>query len=170
MQRLRIYACEGATTISKPIIPKKPTKRGIPPALVWEVGTHEAKDVIYQQLEINDPSAQGYMHFPDTASFTESYFRGLTIEESVMQRGRDGNFYRFFFKKSSDDRNEPLDAEVYANAAEQIFRPNYEKLAKEFSGEDESPEYHDNPDHGMVIPTPRMSRMGSKWMSGFGKL
>jgi phage terminase large subunit GpA-like protein len=170
MQRLRIYACEGATTISKPIVPKKPTKRGVPPALVWEVGTHEAKDVIYQQLEISDPSAQGYCHFPDTSSFTESYFRGLTVEESVMQRGRDGNFYRFFFKKSSDDRNEPLDAEVYANAAEQIFRPNYEKLAKEFSGEDETPEYHDNPDHGMVIPAPRMNRMVSKWLAGFGKI
>jgi phage terminase large subunit GpA-like protein len=170
MQRLRIYACEGATTISKPIIPKKPMKRGIPPALVWEVGTHEAKDVIYQQLEINDPSAQGYMHFPDTSSFTESYFKGLTVEESVMQRGRDGNFYRFFFKKSSDDRNEPLDAEVYANAAEQIYRPNYEKLAKEFSGEDESPLNHPGPDHDLPLPRVRMNRMGSKWMAGFGKV
>jgi phage terminase large subunit GpA-like protein len=170
MQRLRIYACEGATTISKPIIPKKPTKRGIPPALVWEVGTHEAKDVIYQQLEINDPAAQGYMHFPDTSSFTEGYFKGLTVEESVMQRGRDGNFHRFFFKKSSDDRNEPLDAEVYANAAEQIYRPNYEKLAKEFSGDDETPLNHPGPDHNLPIPPVRMNRMGSKWMAGFGKV
>jgi phage terminase large subunit GpA-like protein len=170
MQRLRIYACEGATTISKPIIPKKPTKRGIPPALVWEVGTHEAKDVIYQQLEISDPSAQGYCHYPDTSSFTESYFRGLTVEESVMQRGRDGNFYRFFFKKSSDDRNEQLDCEVYCNAAEQIYRPNYEKLAKEFSGEDETPERHGGPDHDLPLPPVRMNRMGSRWMAGFGKV
>lgn len=170
MQRLRIYACEGATTISKPIVPKKPMKRGVPPALVWEIGTHEAKDVIYQQLEISDPAAQGYCHFPDTASFTESYFRGLTIEESVMQRGRDGGFYRFFFKKSSDDRNEPLDAEVYANAAEQIFRPNYEKLSKEFNGEEEIPVRNENPDAGMRLPPTRMNRLGSKWMAGFGKV
>jgi phage terminase large subunit GpA-like protein len=121
-------------------------------------------------LEINDPAAQGYMHFPDTSSFTEGYFKGLTVEESVMQRGRDGNFYRFFFKKSSDDRNEPLDAEVYANAAEQIFRPNYEKLAKEFSGEDETPERHGGPDHDLPLPPVRMNRMGSKWMAGFGKV
>jgi len=39
-----------------------------------------------------------------------------------MQRARDGKFYRWFLRKSSDDRNEPLDCEVYANAAEQIFQ------------------------------------------------
>ncbi len=87
-----------------------------------------------------------------------------------MQRGRDGNFYRFFFKNSSDDRNEPLDAEVYANAAEQIYRPNYERLAKEFSGEDETPIQHGNPDHDLPRPQVRMNRMGSKWMAGFGKV
>jgi len=169
MQRLRVYACEGATTISKPIVPKKPTKRGVPPALVWEIGTHEAKDVIYQQLEISDPAMQGYCHFPETSSFTESYFRGLTIEESVMQRGRDGNFYRFFFKKSSDDRNEPLDAEVYANAAEQIYRPNYEKLSREFQNAgDEVLVRSINPDMDLPKIPPRMSR--SRWMSGFSKV
>jgi len=30
MQRLRIYACEGATTISKPIVPKKTNQKGSP--------------------------------------------------------------------------------------------------------------------------------------------
>ncbi len=168
VHKLRVYACEGATVISKPIVPKKPIKRGVPPCLVWEVGTHEAKDVIYQQLEIDDPNAQGYCHFPATVSFTEEYFRRLTIEESLMQRGRDGNFYRFFFKASSDDRNEPLDCEVYANAAEQIYRPNYEKLRNQFLTEELPPPQLPNPD--MARPTPRQ-RMGSgRWMSGFSKV
>ncbi len=169
--KLRIYACEGATVTSKPIVPKKPIKRGVPPALVWEIGTHEAKDVIYQQLEISDPSSQGYCHFPATISFTEEYFRRLTIEESLMQRGRDGNFYRFFFKASSDDRNEPLDCEVYANAAEQIYRPNYEKLRKQYEVKNDRPvqksAYH-NPDLDLPKARPRMSR--GKWMSGFSKV
>jgi phage terminase large subunit GpA-like protein len=168
MHKLRVYACEGATVTSKPIVPKKPIKRGVPPALVWEVGTHEAKDVIYQQLEIEDPAAQGYCHYPATVSFTEEYFRRLTIEESVMQRGRDGNFYRFFFKASSDDRNEPLDCEVYANAAEQIFRPNYEKLAEQYQAETEPAPRSINPDMDLPKQRPMMSR--SRWMSGFTKI
>src|SRR5262249_55923632 len=127
-------------------------------------------DVIYQQLELSDPAAQGYCHFPETSSFTESYFRGLTIEESIMQRGRDGNFYRFFFKKSSDDRNEPLDAEVYANAAEQIYRPNYEKLSREYQSDDEAAPTA-RPDDDLHLPRQRSARVGgSRWMAGFGKI
>ncbi len=166
VQKLRVYACEGATTLGKPIIPKKPIKRGVPPALVYEIGTHEAKDVIYQRLEISDPTKQGYMHFPSTVQFTETFFKQLTIEESVMQRGRDGNFYRYFFKKSSDDRNEPLDTCVYANAAEQIARINYEKLAKELNTEKVPQVKPVNPDMGMKFPRPKIG--GTGWMGGGG--
>lgn len=173
MQKLRIYACEGAEQLGKAIVQKKPIKRGVPPALVWEIGTHEAKDIIYQQLEISDPAAQGYNHYPEIACFTETHFHQLTIEDSVMQRARDGQHYRWFFKKSSDDRNEPLDCEVYANAAEQIFRPNYEKLMKEYSAEtaDSTPAVPNaNPDMNLPTARPRMNRSGSKWMAGFRKV
>jgi len=85
-----------------------------------------------------------------------------------MQRGRDGNFYRFFFKKSSDDRNEPLDAEVYANAAEQIYRTNYERLRKEFEADDVPVPRQVDHDMNLPVVRPRMSR--SRWMSGFSKI
>jgi phage terminase large subunit GpA-like protein len=171
MQKLRIYACEGAEQLGKAIVQKKPIKRGVPPALVWEIGTHEAKDIIYQQLEISDPAAQGFNHYPEIACFSENYFHGLTIEESTMERGRDGRFYRWFFKKSNDDRNEPLDCEVYANAAEQIYRPNYEKLAEQFAiREQETPEPDPNPDRNLPTARARMNRTGSRWMAGFRKI
>jgi phage terminase large subunit GpA-like protein len=124
---LRVYPCAGATTLGKPIV-TKPIKRGNPPVSVYEIGTHEAKDVIYQRLDYTDPARQGYMHFPKTSPFSENYFKQLTIEDSTLQRGRDGKFYRFFFKKDDNDRNEAIDTEVYADAAERILRPNYAKL------------------------------------------
>jgi phage terminase large subunit GpA-like protein len=171
MHKHRIYACEGAEQLGKAIVQRKPIKRGVPPAFVWEIGTHEAKDIIYQQLEITDPAAQGFNHYPEIAVFTEGHFKRLIIEDSVMQRARDGNFYRWFFKKSSDDRTEPLDCEVYANAAEQIYRPNYEKLAIQFATlEPPKPPPDANPDRNLPIARPRMNRTGSKWMSGFGKI
>lgn len=173
VQKLRIYGCEGAEQLGKAIVQKKPIKRGVPPALVWEIGTHEAKDVIYQQLEIADPLAQGYNHYPDIACFTETYFHQLTIEDSVMNRASDGKFYRWFFKRSSDDRNEPLDCEVYANAAEQIYRPNYAKLAELYLSEpipEVQRDPNENPDRNMLPPKRRFSRPGSKWMAGFRKL
>jgi hypothetical protein len=47
-------------------------------------------------------------------------------------------------------RNEPLDCEVYANAAEQIYRPNYEKLAEQFAiREQQTPEPDPNPDRNL---------------------
>jgi phage terminase large subunit GpA-like protein len=172
MQKHGVYACEGAEQLGKAIVEKRWIKRGSPPALVREIGTHEAKDIIYQQLEITDPAAQGYNHYPAIACFDEGYFQGLTIEESEMRKAaRDGEFYRFFFKKSSDDRNEPLDCEVYANAAEQIHRPNYEKLLAQFSGEPEDeqplpgPDY--NPDRFLPVARPRFNKSGSRWMAGF---
>lgn len=173
MQRHRIYACEGAEQLGKPIIPRKAIRRGNPPTFVWEIGTHEAKDQIYQRLEQSDPNSQGYMHFPSTAVFSEQYFSQLTIEESIMQRARDGNFYRFFFKKQSDDRNEPLDCEVYADAAERIYRPKYDKLIEQHKTENEPPprpDPNDNPDKNLALPKPKFSRSGKGWMSGFRKV
>lgn len=172
MADMKFFACEGAEQLGKAIIQKKPIKRGNPPCFVWEIGTHEAKDIIYQQLEITDPAAQGYCHYPEIACFSEQYFRGLTIEESIMQRARDGNFYRFFFKKSSNDRNEALDTEVYANAAEQIARPNYEKLMSQFetSKEGAVPAVRTNPDQGMKVTRPKMNPAGKGWMSGYSKI
>lgn len=177
MHRHRIYACEGSEQLGRAIVQRnKPAKRGNPPCFVYEIGTHEAKDIIYQQLEITDPAGQGFCHYPDIATFNESYFRGLTIEESTMERARDGNFYRFFFKKQSDHRNEPLDTEVYANAAEQIYRPDYEKLMAEYkldSERDGRPAKADvdlNPDRNLPALRPRMNRSGKSWMSGFKKV
>jgi phage terminase large subunit GpA-like protein len=132
--RNRIYSIRGSTQLSKPIISGKGTLQGKPPVRVFEIGTHEAKDIIYQRLELTDKDAPGYCHFPTLGCYSEVYFKGLTIENAEMRRGPDGDYYKYFWAEDGD-RNEPLDCRVYAMAFEKFhtsFRKDfYAKLSKE---------------------------------------
>jgi phage terminase large subunit GpA-like protein len=130
--RNRIYASRGATTLGKPIIGRRAKREGNPPAKVWELGTNEAKDIIYQRLEIDHPDAQGFQHFPKLGQFSEQYFAMLVAEDSEMKRAGDGKFYRAFCCEQGI-RNEALDARVGTMAAERIRKPNYGKLAAELA-------------------------------------
>jgi phage terminase large subunit GpA-like protein len=130
--RSRIFASRGATALSKPLIGRRPKREGNPPAKVWEIGTNEAKDIIYQRLELDNAAANGYQHFPKIGQFSEQYFAMLVAEDSEMKRAGDGKFYRAF---SCDDgvRNEALDGRVGTMAIERIVKPNYAKLAEELA-------------------------------------
>jgi phage terminase large subunit GpA-like protein len=128
-----IYAIVGSTILGKPPV-STPKRVGRPPVVVYELGTHELKDIIYQRLElIRDEGEttwpQGYMHYPQVEDYQDEYFAGLTVEDSVMKKGGDGNDYRWF-EKPKGARNEPLDVRVYAMAAFMIARPPLPTLAK----------------------------------------
>jgi phage terminase large subunit GpA-like protein len=127
--RARMFASRGATTLGKPIIGRRAKREGNPPSKVWEIGTNETKDIIYQRLEIVQPSANGFQHFPKLGQFSEQYFAMLVAEESEMKRAGDGKFYRAFFCEKGV-RNEALDGRVGTMAAERIVKPNYKKLAE----------------------------------------
>jgi phage terminase large subunit GpA-like protein len=130
--RARIFASRGATTLSKPLIGRRPKREGNPPAKVWEIGTNEAKDIIYQRLELDNLAANGYQHFPKIGQFSEQYFAMLVAEDSEMKRAGDGKFYRAF---SCDDgvRNEALDGRVGTMAIERIVKPSYARLSEELA-------------------------------------
>jgi phage terminase large subunit GpA-like protein len=130
--RYRIYASRGATTLGKPIIGRRAKREGNPPAKTWELGTNEAKDIIYQRLDLDNIHAQGYQHFPKLGQFSEQYFSMLVAEDSEMKRAGDGKFYRWFHCDQGI-RNEALDARVGTMAAERIVKPNYKKLAEELA-------------------------------------
>jgi phage terminase large subunit GpA-like protein len=130
--RRRIFASRGATTLGRPIIGRRAKREGNPPAKVWELGTNEAKDIIYQRLDLDNQAANGYQHFPKIGQFSEQYFAMLTAEDSEMKRAGDGKFYRWFFCENGV-RNEALDGRVGTMAAERIVKPNYKKLAEELA-------------------------------------
>ena len=133
----KIFAIYGSTQLGKPIIsrPKKDKVTiGSRSRLVtlYEIGTHEAKDQIYQNLELEaegDSYPMGYMHYPKAVEgpstlqeYGEEYFEQLTVEDPEMKRGNDGEFYRHFTAPAGA-RNEALDLRVYAKASLLISKP-----------------------------------------------
>lgn len=135
--RRKVWAVFGSTTLGKPFV-TKPSRRGTPPAVTWELGVNEGKDILYQRLQLvkfaDGTAPHGYQHYPkgkdgsNLGTYDEEYFRQLTIEDSTMERGRDGKFYRQFEKPKSSDRNEPLDTRVYCMALPRILRTNFARL------------------------------------------
>lgn len=140
--RQRVYACKGAKSIDRPLFDGKPTRVGSRRILQYHIGTHEAKDLIYQRLELapakdEEGFPRGYIHVPKIAAFgpeaggeATGFFEMLTAEDSVMKRStRTGEFVRFF-DNPNRQRNEALDMMVYALGAERNMRPQYQKIAE----------------------------------------
>jgi phage terminase large subunit GpA-like protein len=130
--RSGIFASRGSTTLCRPIVSPRPKMEGNPKTKVWELGTHEAKDIIYQRLSRDNPAAEGFLHYPALGCYSEYYFRTLIAEDSTMEKAGDGKFYRCF---RCDDgvRNEGLDLRVMLMAIERIRKPKYKKLAQELA-------------------------------------
>ena len=134
--RRGVFSCVGSTVLSRPMVSKPKSSRG---QSVYEVGTHEAKSLIYQRARLrpdeNGTYPHGYMHFPIGHGYTESFYQQLLAEQVELKKGQDGDFYEFF---SNPDklRNEALDRRVYAMAAERSLNPNYTKIARNYSGDD----------------------------------
>ena len=134
-QRAGVFAIFGSTTLGKPIVsePKK-QKRGT----LFEIGTHEAKSLIYQNAALrrdrrSSEFPHNYTHYPLGHGYTVEYFQRLLIEDVKLKKATDGNWYEFFEKKDKRDRNEPLDIRVYALAAAKKLNPNYSVIAKKYA-------------------------------------
>ena len=157
--RRNIHAIKGAREIDRKIITKFTKIYGFSKsskswARQYPVGTHEAKDLIYQRIELTPNGdgtfPRGFMHFPATRSFQEfskhaggngtGYFEMLLSEDSKMKRStKTGELIRFF-ECASGKRNEALDCEVYSMAAERILQPKYSVIASRMNVKDERPD------------------------------
>jgi phage terminase large subunit GpA-like protein len=128
--RRRIYSSRGSTELSRPLVEKRARKEGKHGTSVWHLGTHIAKEIIYQRLAQDNPVSTGYRHYPRKGQFSEVFFKMLLAEDSEDRQGRDGNWHKWFGCEKGV-RNEALDGTVGCMAIEKILRPNYSKLARE---------------------------------------
>jgi phage terminase large subunit GpA-like protein len=130
-----IFPIIGSTILGKPIV-GKPTV--IKRDTVYEIGTHEAKALIYQNSRLRrdqktGQAPQNYMHYPLGFGYGVEYFQRLLIEDVELKKASDGSFQQFF-SNPNRLRNEPLDVRVYAKAACRKLNPAFELIAKKMAG------------------------------------
>jgi phage terminase large subunit GpA-like protein len=112
----RIWAVKGRTG-QIPIWPprvKKQRGKHPPPVIV---GVDTAKERIYAHLRVQE-QGPGYCHFPVRLEYSREYFEMLTAEVRIPDYS--GPAPRFVWKKKKQSqRNEALDARVYAVCAKE---------------------------------------------------
>jgi phage terminase large subunit GpA-like protein len=128
-QKMRFYACVGRANkdgIPRPLL-SRPTKIDEHGVLLYTVGVDTAKESFYSRLKI-EAEGGGYCHFPYAPWADEEYFLQLASEElATVYKGNTAVGKRW---KKRRDRNEALDLRVYAMAALERLKPNFDKWAE----------------------------------------
>jgi phage terminase large subunit GpA-like protein len=86
---------------------------------LWIVGVNQAKEQLYGWLRMDAGETgppPGFCHFPDSADYSEEYFRQLTAEQLVSTKNRHG-FTERRWMLIPGRQNHALDARIYARAA-----------------------------------------------------
>jgi phage terminase large subunit GpA-like protein len=108
----RVYATKGMPG-PKPVWPLRASRTKTNDQ-VFMIGVDTAKDALYGRLKISK-QGPGYIHFPASDGFDQTYFDQLTSEQ-VVTRFREGRPYRVWTLQKGK-RNEALDTFVLAMAA-----------------------------------------------------
>ncbi len=123
---MRRIPIKGASVYGKPVanFPRKRNRKGV---YLTEVGTDNAKDIIYSRLAMQAKDLtkpiKGYMHLPMVEWADELYFKGLTAERKKLSFVKGRRVYRW--ECPSGVRNEPTDLEVYNLAAVRIAQQHF---------------------------------------------
>lgn len=151
--RYGISPCYGSPSPSKPAV-SQPKRAGKPPQPIYEIGTNEIKDHIYQAL-FSRPGQTNYMHYPVLDEYDERYFAQLQAEEREWIDGVT------VFKNPNQLRNEALDVRVYAVAAKMILMPS-SNFAKLRANLDARAERQPKSEAGLSLPIPKPPR--KRWI------
>lgn len=109
-----IYACRGSKDLNAPLVSPL-RKAGYNQVPFYFVGTQSIKDTLHSRLMLREPGP-GYLHFPATDDYDETYFKNLTAEKKVLQ-DKGANKGKYMWKAPEGARNEPWDINVYMVAA-----------------------------------------------------
>lgn len=127
-ERKRLYACVGRANnggAARPLL-SRPTSNNELGVALFTVGADTAKESFFNRLKI-EAEGPGYCHFPLAPWADEEYFLQLAAEQLITEYRSGVAFKRW---KKRRDRNEALDLRVYAMAALERLKPNFEKWAE----------------------------------------
>ncbi len=127
-EKKRLYACVGRGNnggVPRPLLSRPTTNNELGVAL-YTVGVDSAKESFYNRLKI-EAEGPGYCHFPVAPWADEEYFAQNSAEQLITEY-RAGVAYKRWKKRR--DRNEALDLRVYAMAALERLKPNFERWAE----------------------------------------
>ncbi len=117
------FAIKGSSVETAPVL-SRPTRNNSAKAILYIIGTHAAKDLIFSMLKIRKPPrtdpptpAPGYQHLPD---WLDNEQLEQITSEKVITRYKLGRPARAWVKVR--DRNEQLDLFVYELAAFTFLR------------------------------------------------
>ncbi|HEY7823986.1 MAG TPA: terminase gpA endonuclease subunit, partial [Acidimicrobiia bacterium] len=120
-----VVPIKGANVYGKPVanFPRKRNSKGV---FLTEVGTDNAKEIIYSRLRIQPEPGQpvpGCVHLPANSEICdEEELRQLTAEVKLARISNGRRVYRW---ESKGRRNEALDCFVYALAALRISQQRF---------------------------------------------
>src|SRR3984893_16329857 len=114
----KIFAIKGSSDPSLAIWPRRPARPKIGrQSALFIVGSTAAREIVVARLRIDRPG-NGYCHFPSDRDL--DYFEMLTVEKPVRRIVR-GVAQRVWIK-APGERNEALDARIYALCALHALR------------------------------------------------
>ena len=129
-ERRRVYAVKGSGGFGRPLVNggTRPDKNK---TLLYLVGVDTAKEKIYSSLKLLKPGP-GYVHILQKDQLGADYLSELTSEQLVARKHKGRKVLSFEVREGR--RNEALDCAVYASAAREILRPQFDKLYKNLFG------------------------------------
>lgn len=125
-----IFAIKGVGGQGLPIVGNYARNNRLKVAL-FRIGVDTAKELLYQRLKIDFEGA-GYIHFPRDfdRGCDDEYFKMLLSEKHVLKFEKGVKKWEW---KKAYRRNESLDTFVYALAAFEMNRPNFEILKQQIA-------------------------------------
>lgn len=118
--RYGLHPCYGSASANKPAV-SAAKRAGKPKQAIYELGTNELKDHVYQAI-LGAPGEANSMHYPKLDEYDARYFSQLQAEEREWSDGI------AVFRNPQQLRNEALDVRCYAVAARMVLNPNFKKL------------------------------------------